>query len=207
VAITLWTLREKKRMRAVLLGTVLALGLAIFAPKSFWQRNETVASFQEDASAMGRVHAWAVASRINLDKPLLGVGAGAFRYAWPLYAPPEATRAYVAHNVFLEVLGEQGWVGLLFFLVFSCGAMGGVFEASRDERVGWLARGLSAALAGYLVCSLFSGYVLSTHLYLLLGLAASAHRMALGAEARQGARAPSARERLTETWEGSNHAA
>ncbi len=207
VAMAMWALHERRRMRAVLVGTLFVLGLALFAPESFWQRNETVATFHEDASAMGRVHAWQVASRINLDRPLLGVGAGTFIFAWPLYAPPEASRAYVAHNVFLEVLGELGWVGLLFFLVFSSGAMGGAFAASRDEGVGWLARGLAAALAGYLVCSLFSGYVLSTHLYVLLGLAASAERVARAAEARQGARTETDRERRTEGWEGSNHAA
>ena len=194
-------------MRAVLVGTLFVLGLALFAPESFWQRNETVATFHEDASAMGRVHAWQVASRINLDRPLLGVGAGTFLFAWPLYAPPEAARAYVAHNVFLEVLGELGWVGLLCFLVFSSGAMGGAFEASRDEGVGWLARGLAAALTGYLVCSLFSGYVLSTHLYVLLGLSASAARVARAAEARREGRAETARGRPEESWEGSNHAA
>jgi probable O-glycosylation ligase (exosortase A-associated) len=180
VAMALWAIREKRRLQAVAVGSALLLGLVLFAPRSFWQRNETVATFQEDASAMGRVYAWQVASRISLDKPLLGVGAGSFRYAWPLYAPPEARRAYVAHNIFLDVIGELGFVGLLFFLVFAGGATGGAFEASRDERIGWLARALSASMAGYLVCDLFSGYILSAHLYVLFGLAASAHRIARG---------------------------
>ena len=130
-------------MRSVLVGAVLALGLVVFAPKSFWQRNETVATFHEDASAMGRVYAWQVASRISLDRPLLGVGAGSFRYAWPLYAPPEATRAYVAHNIFLDVIGELGLVGLLFFLVFAGGATGGAFAASKESE-----HGLAGARAG-----------------------------------------------------------
>jgi putative inorganic carbon (hco3(-)) transporter len=207
VAMAIWALREQKKMRAVLLGTLFVLGLVVFAPRSFWQRNETVATFHEDASAMGRVYAWQVTSRISLENPLLGVGAGAFRHAWPLYAPPEATRAYVAHNIFLDVIGELGWVGLLFFLVFSGSAMGGAFEASRDPRMGWLARALSASVAGYLVCDLFSGYILSAHLYVLFGLAASAHRMAQAHQAAVSARVPEVKGRLAERWEGSNHAA
>jgi O-antigen ligase len=190
-------------------GALLAVGLVIFAPKSFWQRNETVATFQEDASAMGRVYAWQVASRISLDKPLLGVGAGSFRYAWPFYAPPEARRAYVAHNIFLDVIGELGFVGLLFFLVFAGGATGGAFEASKNEEMGWLARALSAAMAGYLVCDLFSGYILSAHLYLLFGLAASAHRIArshaVAAEALK--RMPLAGEAPRPAWVGRGNAA
>lgn len=209
VAMALWAIREKRRIQAVVVGTLFVAGLAVFAPKSFWARNETVTSFHEDASAMGRVYAWQVASRISLDKPLLGVGAGSFRYAWPLYAPPEARRAYVAHNIFLDVIGELGWAGLLCFLVFVGGATGGVFAASRDPEHGWLARALSSSMAGYLICDLFSGYILSAHLYVLFGLAASAHRIALAAErAQAGQRNPAPHGApVAATWEGSGHAA
>ncbi|HEY0094707.1 MAG TPA: polymerase, partial [Archangium sp.] len=140
-------------------------------------------------------------------KPLLGVGAGGFRFAWPLYAPPEATRAYVAHNVFLDVIGELGFVGLLFFLVFAGGATGGAFEASKDEEMGWLARGLAASMAGYLICQLFSGYILSAHLYVLFGLAACAQRIARTAGAEETVGVPVVKGRLAASWEGSNHAA
>ncbi len=177
-AMAVWAFREKRRVQAIICAFVLAVGLVVFAPKSFWQRNETVTEFREDASAMGRVYAWNVASRISLDRPLLGVGAGSFRYAWPLYAPPEARRAYVAHNVFLDVIGELGWIGMLFFMLFVGGAAGAAFEASKDPRTGWLARGIAASVVGYLVCDLFSGYILSAHFYVLFGLAAAAARVA-----------------------------
>jgi putative inorganic carbon (HCO3(-)) transporter len=178
VGMAVWALREQRRLRAVLVGSALALGLVLFAPKTFWERNETVTEFHQDASAMGRVYAWQVASRISIDRPMLGVGLGSFRFAWPLYAPPEARRAYVAHNVFLDVIGELGWVGLAFFLVFSGGASGGAFAASSSRQMGWLARGLAGSMAGYLVCQLSAGYLLSAHLYVLFGLAACAQRIA-----------------------------
>lgn len=206
-AMAVWAIREKRRIQAIVVGSLFVMGLLVFAPQSFWQRNETVAEFHEDASAMGRVYAWQVASRISLDKPLLGVGAGGFRYAWPMYAPPEARRAYVAHNIFLDVIGELGWVGLLFFMVFTGGAAGGAFEASRDKEVGWLARALSASVVGYLVCDLFSGYILSAHLYVLFGLAAAAHRVARASEALDRQWGPAPSEPVVATWEGSGHAA
>lgn len=207
VAMSIWAMREQKKLRSVLLGMALALGLVLFAPKSYWERNETVATFHEDASAMGRVYAWQVTSRISLDKPMLGVGAGSFRFAWPLYAPPEATRAYVAHNIFLDVIGELGWVGLLFFLVFAGSATGGAFEASRNSRMGWMARGLAASMAGYLICDLFSGYILSSHLYVLFGLAACAQRIARALEVTEPASVPEVKGRLVAGLEGSNNAA
>ncbi|MBF5041214.1 MULTISPECIES: O-antigen ligase [Myxococcaceae] len=209
-AMALWAIREKRRLQAIVLGAVFALGLVVFAPESFWKRNETVTEFHQDASAMGRVYAWQVASRISLDKPLLGVGAGGFRFAWPLYAPPESHRAYVAHDLFLEVLGELGWVGFFLFLIFAGGAVGGAFEASLDPNIGWVARALGASIVGYLICQLSAGYIQSAHLYMLFGLAASAERLARMREAtalvpqRGPASAPS--EPLEPAWEPTRHA-
>ncbi|QSQ16203.1 spore coat polysaccharide polymerase ExoJ [Myxococcus landrumensis] len=210
VAMGLWAIREKRRIQAIVVGSLFVVGLVVFAPDSFWQRNETVAAFHEDASAMGRVYAWQVASRMSLDRPLLGVGAGSFRFAWAEYAPPEARRAYVAHNIFLDVIGELGWVGMALFMVFTGGAAGGTFAASRSRDVGWLARALSASIAGYLTCDLFSGYILSAHCYILFGLAAAAERIARAEQATEAegaleaGRAPAG---PSGTWEGTGHAA
>ena len=176
-----WALRERgHRGKAVAVGLGLLLALAVFAPRSFWDRGETVSQFQQDASAMGRVYGWQIASRINLDRPLLGVGMNGFRHSWAVYAPAEAIafyRALVSHNLFLDVLSELGWVGLWLFLVFACGAVASAFEASSDPRVGWIARGVAASVSGYLVTQLSAGYLLSSHLYLLFGLAAAARRI------------------------------
>jgi putative inorganic carbon (hco3(-)) transporter len=207
LAMGVWALREKKKLRSVLLGIALGIGFVVFAPKSFWERNETVAALHQDASAMGRVYAWQVTSRMSLDRPLLGVGAGAFRYAWFDYAPPEAHRAYVAHNIFLDVIGEMGWLGLLFFLVFAGSSTGGAFEASRDSRHGWMARGLAASMTGYLICDMFSGYILSAHLYVLFGLAASAHRIAQAHAVKETQGELESKQAMVPGWEGSNHAA
>ncbi len=172
VALVLWMFLSNQRIQAGVVAALLAIGLALFAPKSFW-----VTAFHEDASAMGRVYAWKVRSEMSMDKPLLGVGAGGFRYAWPLYAPPEAKRAYVAHNIFLNVLGELGLVGLVFFLLFVGGAAGGAFAAARSGKLEGFGAAIAASVAGGLVCDFFSGYVLSPHSYVLFGLAACAHRI------------------------------
>jgi O-antigen ligase len=123
-----------------------------------------------------------------VDRPLLGVGAGGFRFAWPLYAPLVATHAYVAHNIYLDTIGELGLVGFFLFLVFTGGATGAAFDVSGDEEPAWMARALAAAMAGYLVCNLFSGDMVSTHLYVFFGLASAAGliaRQRAGALARQ----------------------
>ena len=108
------------------------MGVAIFAPATFWERTDTLEEFEQDQSALGRVYAWHVASAVNLDHPLRGVGGGAFREAWAFYAPPEVREhALVAHNIFLDTLGELGWVGFFLFLAFAGSTTGAVFRAGR----------------------------------------------------------------------------
>ncbi len=175
-----WAMRERaQRTKAIVLSAALAVGVAIFAPATYWERNDTLEEFERDQSALGRVYAWQVASSANLDHPLRGVGGGAFREAWPLYAPPEVReQPLVAHNIFLDTLGELGWVGFFLFLTFAGSATGAVFRAGRDPEIGWLARGIGASVAGFLLCNCFSGSLAAPQLFVLLGLAGAAERVA-----------------------------
>jgi putative inorganic carbon (HCO3(-)) transporter len=175
-----WAIRERaQRTKALVLSAALAVGVAIFAPATLWERTDTLEEFQQDQSALGRVYAWHVASAVNLDHPLRGVGGGAFREAWPIYAPPEVREhPLVAHNIFLDTLGELGWVGFFLFLTFAGSATGAVFRAGSDPEIGWLARGIGASVAAFLLSNCFSGSLGDAHLFVLLGLAGAAERVA-----------------------------
>jgi putative inorganic carbon (HCO3(-)) transporter len=175
-----WALRERaQRTKALVLSALLAVGVAIFAPATYWERTDTLEEFEQDQSALGRVYAWHVASSANLDHPLRGVGGGAFLQAWPLYAPPEVRDTpLVAHNIFLDTLGELGWVGFFLFLAFAGSATGAVFRAGGDPEIGWLARGIGASVAGFLLCNCFTGSLAAAHLFVLFGLAGATERVA-----------------------------
>ncbi|MHB8879091.1 MAG: O-antigen ligase family protein [Myxococcaceae bacterium] len=185
-ALATWTLLERRVAQTVVVA-ILGISLFALAPRSFWDRTGTVTQFEQDESAMGRVHAWTVTSRISTDRPMLGVGGGTFFQAWPLYAPAEARLPHAAHNFFLQVIAELGILGMLLFLVFVGSGTAAAFEASRDEEIGYLGRALSASLVGYLVCSLFAGFLGSPHFYVLLGLAACAQRIAAARQEERGA--------------------
>ena len=75
VACAFWVLRER-RLDRLLVVAAAGLALVVLAPSHFWSRTETVSSFHEDASAMGRVHAWTVASR-NAEVAITRPGAPA----------------------------------------------------------------------------------------------------------------------------------
>ncbi|MBI5548314.1 MAG: O-antigen ligase family protein [Deltaproteobacteria bacterium] len=179
LALGLWAVSGGRKLRSGLAAAVALLGIAVFAPRSFWSRTESITEYGVDLSAQGRVWAWEVTAAINHDRPLTGVGAGAFVHAWPSYARGEArTARFVAHNIFLAEIGELGFVGFFLFLSFVSGTLGGGVRAWKHPEVGALARALTAGFAGYIRCDMLSGYVLSAHFFFLTALSAAADRIA-----------------------------
>jgi O-antigen ligase len=179
VAVGLYLLRGDLRRvaRGAVAAFVLAAGVVAFAPASFWTRAETITAFEEDASMAGRERAWTVLGVIVEERPLSGVGAGAFIHSWDRYAPLSAGgRHLVAHNVFMEILGELGVVALLAFFGFVAALAGRLWIAGRDERGGIEARAVLAALAGYMLMELVNGYSMSWWLYVLFACACAALR-------------------------------
>ena len=171
-SVVIFALMSRRKALASVAVLVAAAGVLVLAPTTFWQRNETIAGYAEDMSVQGRMQAWQVAFRILHEKPVLGVGEGAFLKAWDQFAPIDAgPNRYVAHNLFLEVLGELGLVGLFGMVSFLAAGLWSAWRA-RNGELGGEARAIFAALVGYLICQLFSGYSLSWFTYALCGFAA-----------------------------------
>lgn len=175
VAGLLFLLRGRRvALRGALVAGAIAVGLAVLAPTTFWERSRTIAAYGEDASVTGRRHAWMVLGRVVEDRPLAGVGAGAFIDAWGPYAPLEAGgHRYVAHNILLEIVGELGVIAFALFATFCGWLLWRTWRAGDDALVGAEARAIFAALAGYLVCEMVNGYSLSWFLYFLFACAAA----------------------------------
>lgn len=180
VAGLLFLLRGREvAVKGAVLAAVMAIGLAALAPQAFWARSRSIAAYEEDASVVGRTHAWMVLGRIVEERPLGGVGAAAFIHAWGRYAPLEAGgKRYVAHNVLLEVIGELGVPAFLAFAAFCAWLLARTWAAGQDPLIGPEARAVLAGLAGYLVCEMVNGYSLSWFLYLLFACAAAVVRLA-----------------------------
>ena len=104
-----------KTRRRLLIGigvaTVLIVGVN-FMPDFWYARMESIAAYQEDASAQGRFNAWAYAIDVALAHPITGGGFGAFlgNTTWD-YGFGRA-----AHSIYFQMLGEQGFVGLALYL-------------------------------------------------------------------------------------------
>jgi O-antigen ligase len=129
-------------------------------------------------SAQGRIDAWRTGMKIMEERPLTGVGAGAFMVAWPEYAPGDAGPARTQHNTFVQLVSELGLPGLLFFVAALVAGSLGVSRAARTAYLSSYARGVQCGLAGFAVCSVWGGIAFSWPIYLLLGASFAIHRLA-----------------------------
>jgi len=107
--------RSRHRFRAVTLAILAVSAIVVFAPKAWMERMHTIKSYQEDASALGRLNAWGFAWNLATSRPI----GGGFRSFTPetfrTYAP-NPDDYHEAHSIYFQVLGEQGFPGLAIFL-------------------------------------------------------------------------------------------
>jgi hypothetical protein len=64
-------------------------------------------------SGTGRYQHWQEAARAHATAPLTGIGAGAYEYWWARNTDEEGFFVRDAHSLYLETLGELGWIGLV----------------------------------------------------------------------------------------------
>ena len=78
----------------------------------------------KDVSSMERVYRWVAAARMAGDRPWMGVGSGNFYNYYQSYTVTEF-ETYISdneekstvHNYYLLMLSEQGWPGLVIFVL------------------------------------------------------------------------------------------
>jgi len=145
---------------------LLVVGIAVSAtvlPDSWTKRMQTISDYQEDASAMGRIHAWQLAWRIAMDRPLLGAGFQPFtELTYARYAPEIRTSSTDAHNIFFQVLAEHGFLGLFAFAALIGSTMLTLRQVQRRARrndafqtLGSYAQIVEISMVGYLVSGFF----------------------------------------------------
>lgn len=121
IAITLMGLiywyRSSRKLFSGIAISILAIVLISFMPASWEQRMGTISTYEQDGSAMSRLIAWRFCFNLANDRFF---GGGFEIYNWPtywLYAPEGAHKPFAAHSIYFSVLGEHGYVGLIFFLL------------------------------------------------------------------------------------------
>lgn len=103
----------------------------------------------QDVSTMERYYRWVAGFRMSVVNPVFGFGPNSFYFCYKKYTL-QSFETYVsdnpekssAHNYFIQMMVEQGFVGLFIFfmltLVFFLIAQRAYNEAPNDERRGWV---------------------------------------------------------------------
>ena len=80
----------------------------------------------KDASSMERVYRWVAAVKMSRERPWMGVGPGNFNNYYKSYTVldfetylSDNEERSTVHNYYLFMLSEQGWIGLIIFLVLT----------------------------------------------------------------------------------------
>jgi probable O-glycosylation ligase (exosortase A-associated) len=173
----LW-LKSAKKLPVLLLVTILGLLTYNFMPERWMSRMETVETYDEDASAMGRINAWEMSWNFTKDHPIFGGGFGVGGRAalFMVYAPVPAD-VHDFHSNYFSVLAHQGFVGLFMYLLimFLAWRTGSrvIKQCKTIPELAWagnLAAMLQVSLIGYWVGGAFLNLAYWDLPYLLIAL-------------------------------------
>jgi O-Antigen ligase len=107
-----------RKGRWLLLGGLLALGLAILTGPAHLRQRLLSVGDPDDPTVRERVYMWRSGLTMWREQPWLGVGPGGVKRRYADYALPEAVKKRTGHlhNVPLQILVERGLLGLAAWL-------------------------------------------------------------------------------------------
>lgn len=117
----LMLLLRAQRKLLIVLGLTVVVGLGVaFAPPQWIERMQTLETYEEDGSAMGRFDAWKFAYEVAKRNPIFGGGfLVQFEHELFMEYVPEAVKPRAFHSIYFEVLGEHGFIGLGLFIILA----------------------------------------------------------------------------------------
>jgi probable O-glycosylation ligase (exosortase A-associated) len=195
VVLAMLLLRTAKRPMLYVIGAATMGLIAIpFLPASFTERMGTIQNYEADESASTRIAVWKWTWEFVQTHPM-GGGFNAYvqnkiRYTIPVIDDNgfdtgetesgevlDEGRAY--HSSYFEMLGEQGFPGLIIWLLIHVGGVWRmesimrIYKRRGREDEAWvipLARALQNAQIIYLVGSLFVGIAFQPFVYMLVAM-------------------------------------
>jgi len=169
----LWLKSRNKVITAIYI--IAAIGLiAAVMPQQYWDRMNTIKTYEQDASAMGRINAWHTAFNLAKDR-ITGGGFETFRAPTFHQYAPEPNNVHDVHSIYFEVMGEHGFIGFgLFVLIGLMGWRTGgkvIRECRKDPDRKWaadLAAMTQVSMIGYATGGAFLGLAYFDYYYHLV---------------------------------------
>jgi len=174
---------KNKMLIGIMIGLILFACLGL---EKVMTRMETIQSYEEEGSAMGRVESWMRAIEMVKTYPL-GKGGGGWKYYSPIYIP-EIVEAYdgeprSVHNTFLEAATDWGVQGLFLYLLFLCFTLlqlhkiRKIKETNDDIFFYTESTAIEIGLIGFLISAIFGVRLYSESLYWYCALATALYNI------------------------------
>ncbi len=176
-------IKTKHRVKIIFLASLVVLLTLQFATDAWLNRIGGLSSSNKESSAYGRIVVWKWTLDYVKYKPILGGGFMSYKAnagILHLYGNEDIEVDYKAnsgkafHNIYFEVLGEQGYPGLLIFglLIFITLRINNrLAKNSSSEWISNAAKANNMTLLIFCGCGMFIGVAFSPWLYLLSGTA------------------------------------
>lgn len=195
ITVSILFVQNRSRFFPILLTAALGLAVLQFLPLDYMGRVATLFQFTDsqsgqvsDLSFRGRMSENIAASQMFWDHPYFGVGLGNFKVQYQEYSrqigldPRRSARS--AASLYMELLAEQGLVGLSVFAFLIYTVLRGLITARvQFARAGLhdhanIAMSIFAALVGYLIAATVKNSSYSNVFWALIGIAISIEQVA-----------------------------
>ncbi len=174
---TMFWLKSRNKFVTALLIALAGLAVYQVMPEAWYQRMGTIQTYDQDASARGRINMWWMAWNLANDRPF----GGGFEFwavrAFSSYAPdPSNVRA--VHSIYFQALGDHGWIGLVLFLSLlgltwlKCSTVMRLAKQQADAK--WardLAAMIQVSLVAYMAAGAFLSLAYFDYVYHLIAVA------------------------------------
>ena len=173
-----------KSRNKIVTGIYMAIAVFIMAsvmPQQWYDRMNTINTYQSDESAQGRINAWHMAFNVAKER-ITGGGFNMFLPPTFRQYAPDPTNVHDVHSIYFEQIGEQGFIGFGLFMLLGLlawmRAQQVIKRCKKDPENKWaadLAGMIQVSLVGYAAGGAFLGmsyFDLPYHLMIILVLAA-----------------------------------
>ena len=126
-------MRSPKKWKGIAILTIAGAALAAIAGPEFWAEIKTTTDTTSGTGFM-RLEVWKAGWRMFVDNPVLGVGAGNFRWVIGDYQTPQQIEIFgrslagsiIAHSMPVELAAELGSIGVIATLALTYNAWRGL---------------------------------------------------------------------------------
>lgn len=107
--------KSRHKLTIAVCGAALLVPIVLYVPRGWVDRMQSIETYQEDSSALGRFASWQLAISIAKARPLIGGGLELILSPRVIERFSPGKPALEAHSVWFETLADTGYPGLVLF--------------------------------------------------------------------------------------------